>query len=325
MDCYPEVTEGAGLTKKAGTISRLLRWCNRALFLSLDHLVCLDQAMADLLLSQYCRARRELPCSVIPNWEPAAFFAGKRPVTPCSSPTAESLAGRFVLLYLGNAGYAHEFQTLLDAADLLRETSATFLFVGGGASRAWIEQEFARRGLRNVLLQDYVPSKEETRSIMASADCALITLKSWAAGVVSPSKLHANLAMRLPIVYVGPQYSNVDECIERFRCGISCRPGQAGRVADFILSLANDPAAHQEYGRRARVAFEEAYCDLQTLPQWDQVLQGLLQPHELQAPSHPRSPLHASEGPSYLTFSPQTGPADARQSVGTPTGGFVAF
>ena len=43
---------------------------------------------------------------------------------------------------------------------------------------------------------------------------ALITLDERSIGVMSPSKLHANLAAGLPVVYVGPQGSNVDEAIE---------------------------------------------------------------------------------------------------------------
>ena len=53
-------------------------------------------------------------------------------------------------------------------------------------------------------------------------------------GVMSPSKLHSNLAMGLPILYVGPEGGNVDEAIRRFGCGVSLRPGQTQEVADFI-------------------------------------------------------------------------------------------
>lgn len=103
----------------------------------------------------------------------------------------------------------------------------------------------------------------------------MITLEDYAAGVISPSKLHSNLAMRLPILYIGPKDSNVDEAIARFGCGIGCRPGAADDAAGFILSLLRDPAKHKDLRRRARQAFDEVYCDLRTLPQFDKILDGL--------------------------------------------------
>ena len=47
------------------------------------------------------------------------------------------LRGKFVVGYSGNMGRAHEFQTMIDAADGLRaQTDIVFLFVGGGAQKA---------------------------------------------------------------------------------------------------------------------------------------------------------------------------------------------
>ena len=53
MDCYPEIAEGAGVIVTGGFFSRLFRRLNHGLFKRLDQLVCLDNAMLDLLVSQY--------------------------------------------------------------------------------------------------------------------------------------------------------------------------------------------------------------------------------------------------------------------------------
>jgi glycosyltransferase involved in cell wall biosynthesis len=173
-----------------------------------------------------------------------------------------------VVLYLGNAGYGHEFATMLEVAEELRNEPVLFLFVGGGALRPWISQEAQRRGLSNIVINDYVP-KEQTPAVMGVADCALITLENYAAGVMSPSKLHSNLAMGLPIIYIGPRATNVDDAIQHFGCGASIRPGDASGVVQFIRALAQDRNSLEALRRRARIAFEQAYCDLQTLPQFD--------------------------------------------------------
>jgi len=275
MDCYPDAAERLGVMKKGGALSASMRWLNRRLFSRLDHLVTLDTAMTDLLVSQYVARPEELPVTVIPNWEKAEMFpAGATP--EAWAPAREyGLADRFTVVYLGNTGYGHEFDTVLDAATALAGEPVTFLFVGGGQRWDEIAEGAARRGLTNVILHGYVP-KEETPAVMGAADCALITLRDLSLGVMSPSKMHANLAAGLPILYVGPERSNVDDGIRRFGCGVSLREGDAAGVERFIRESMSDRAAHEERRRRARRAFDEAYHDGATLPAFDAVLASVM-------------------------------------------------
>jgi hypothetical protein len=112
---------------------------------------------------------------------------------------------------------------------------------------------------------------------MAAADAALITLRDEALGVMSPSKLHSNLAMGLPILYVGPAESNVDEAVTRFGCGASFRNGDVDGLVGFIRRLAANPERHQHMRRAARQGFEQAYCDQSTLPRFDALFDRLQQ------------------------------------------------
>jgi hypothetical protein len=109
---------------------------------------------------------------------------------------------------------------------------------------------------------------------MASADCALITLRNEMLGAVSPSKLHANLAMGLPVIYVGPEGGNVDHAIQRFGCGVSFRQGDATGLVEFLRGAMADPGTLDGYRQRARRAFQEEYCDIRTFPRFDAVIAG---------------------------------------------------
>lgn len=271
MDCYPEVVERTGIIKPGGLASRAMRLLNRAMFRRLDYLVGLDTAMNELLLGAYAQKDRPVPASVIPNWEKASFFP-RDAAPPRWAPADElGLADRFVVLYLGNTGYGHQFDTVIEAAKALRDEPVTFLFVGGGSRWGEIEAMVNDAGLCNVHLHSYVP-KEHTPSVMAAADCALITLRDFARGVMSPSKLHANLATGLPILYVGPVKSNVDDAIRKYGCGISVRHGQADQLSAFIREHMADRVQLAALQSAARAAFDDAYCDVQTLPQFSRVL-----------------------------------------------------
>jgi len=270
-DCYPEVAEQAGVIKPGGILSRLLRAVNRAMFRRLDHVVCLDASMRSLLQSRYARKRGPLPATVIPNWEPAAFYPAEIGPRRPSQRADRGLDGRFVVLYSGNMGRGHRFETVIDAAEALRGQQVTFLFIGAGAQRSVIENARRQRNLENVLVDDYVP-KRRLRALLATADCALITMRDEMLGLISPSKLHANLAMGIPIIYLGPEHSNVDEAVRQFDCGASLRHGDVAGLVDFIRTAMNDPRHLADLGARARTAFEQAYCDRHTLPMFDAVI-----------------------------------------------------
>ena len=274
MDCYPEAAERLGKLRPGGAVANLMRRLNRRLFAELDHLISLDRAMDSLLLTQYAPPSRTLASSIIPNWEPLAFYAPAPETPPWSGLARHGASNRFVVLYLGNMGQGHEFQTVIQAAEALRQEPVTFLFIGGGGRQREVQAEAERRKLTNVVVADYVP-RGELRSVMASAGCTLISLRNDCLGVMSPSKLHANLAMGLPVLFVGPEGCNVDEAVDRFACGVSLRIGDVAGVVAFVREGLADTPGFRTYRERARAAFEAMYCDARTLPRFDAVLEGL--------------------------------------------------
>jgi hypothetical protein len=267
MDCYPDAAERFGELEPGGFASRALRALNRWAFRRVTVVVGLDGAMVDLLASQYAADAAHPRFTVIPNWERRALFPDE-PVKPWSGYADLDLGDRTVVLYLGNTGVGHRFDTVLDAAAELAD-EAEFVFVGGGARWAALQDAASARGLTNVVLHGYVP-KVDTPAVMAGAHLALITLDDRSLGVMSPSKLHANLAAGLPVLYVGPEGSNVDEAITGHGAGRSLREGDVDGVVQAVRELRDDTAARA----RARRAFETAYCDEATLPAFDRVLEG---------------------------------------------------
>lgn len=272
MDCYPEAPERADMIPTDGRTSRLLQFFNRALFRRIDHLIGLDTAMVGLLMGRYAPKKKTLPTTIIPNFEDAAFFPLEAEHDTWEGVDRLGLAGKFVVLYLGNMGVGHDFDTALDAAEKLKDDDRiVFLFIGGGARKDPVAKEAERRGLTSVIVHSYVP-KTETPAVMAAASCSLITLRDTMLGVMSPSKLHSNLAMRLPILYVGPATSNVDDAINTFGCGRRFSIGDAETLATSIRGLARDTARHEAMRTAARRAFDEAYNDRAVMPKFDEVI-----------------------------------------------------
>ncbi|MBM3122007.1 MAG: glycosyltransferase family 4 protein [Chloroflexi bacterium] len=271
MDCYPETLVAAGALRERGLPARLLRALTAVLFRWLDDVVTLDAAMEARLSRSY--ARDGAPrFAVLPNWEPAARFPPGSRSLVWGGFERLGLRGKSVIVYQGNAGAGHRFDTVMEACRRLADDYA-FVFVGGGS--AWEALHAARLSgeIANLHLEPYVPA-ESVAGVLAGAQAALITLRDEMLGVMSPSKLHAALAMGVPIVYVGPAGGNVHEAIERFGCGVSLRHGDVDGLVAFLERLRAQPALRAELSARARAAFEAAYSDSAGLARFDALLGG---------------------------------------------------
>jgi len=292
MDCYPDVAERAGVMRPDGFIARFFHARNRAVFRNLSHLICLDEAMARLLSGNYADANPDLPVTIIPNFEDAAFFPADASPAPWEGRRALDLEGKFVILYLGNMGYGHDFQTVLEAAHQLKNEPVRFLFIGSGRHWQTIKTLAAEQGLTNIIMHGYIP-KEQTAGAMSISDCALVTLRDDALGIMSPSKIHSNLAMGLPLIYIGPRSSNVDEAVHQFNCGTSLRHGDTTQLVEFIRSMMNDPALRATLRARARRAFDAAYCDRAVMPRFEAAID-----HAVNGRISPGAPSDVPAGPA---------------------------
>ncbi len=226
-DVYPDAAEAFGTIRPGGMLSRALRATKRWLLRRVDHVVAVDPAMLSRVLSGYAQNGKP-EGSVIPTWEPYALFPdGDRPERWAAYGEPD-LAGRFIVLHLGNLGFGHRTDTIADAAAALADEDVTFLFVGGGERYPELAEAAARRHIENVRFRGYVP-KEETPAVLAGADCALISLDDRAIGIQSPCKMNGSLAMGVPVVYAGPTGTNVDDAITEYACGFSLRQGDVDR------------------------------------------------------------------------------------------------
>lgn len=272
-DVYPDAAETFGTIRPGGILSRALRAISRWLLRRVDHVVAVDQAMLHRVRTGHARDGKPVG-SVIPTWEPLALFPGGDRPARWEAYEDPDLAGRFIVLHLGNLGFGHRTDTIAEAAAEVAEEGVTFLFVGGGERFPELADEAARRHVESIRFRGYVP-KEQTPAVLAGADCALISLDDRSIGIMSPSKMNAGLAMGLPVLYAGPTGTNVDQAITEYDCGFSLRQGDVAGLADAIRRLRSDPDLAGELSKNARRAFEETYSDRSGLARFDSLLDQL--------------------------------------------------
>jgi glycosyltransferase involved in cell wall biosynthesis len=183
-------------------------------------------------------------------------------ITPLKTPSqfrvGNGLDG-FVVLYAGNFARYQDFDTLLDAAKLLKDRSdITFVFVGDGAKKEDIQGRVEQEELHNVRMFPFV-EEEQLCDLLNAADVSLVTLESGAAGLAVPSKFYNIMASGRATVAVTDPSSEVAQVIKEANCGVQVDPENAPQLAQVLAHLADSPDAVAAMGRNARHECEKKY------------------------------------------------------------------
>lgn len=255
MDLNPDQAIAMGVVSPNGLTSRALDLLNRWTLRRSDVVVTLDDYMAG-------RLRRKAPIGdkmrVIPPW-PHNSPALTSPADSAEFRRRHGLDGKFVVMYSGNHSPAHPITTLLDAArELADDDRIRFVFVGGGLSKAEVEEVAQSPHGRNVVSLPYQPLSSLGDSL-GSADVHVVTMGDNMVGCVHPTKVYGALAAGKPVLFIGPRSSHVGRLLTEHDVGWLFDHGEHVQLAGRIKKLADSPPlALMEVGSRgARVITEE--------------------------------------------------------------------
>lgn len=162
------------------------------------------------------------------------------------------LEGVFVAGYIGTHGMAHGLETLLNAAQILKDEPVKFLFLGAGARKAALMEQAKTLGLENVLFLDSVP-KEEVVRYWSLLDVSIIHLKKTELFTsVIPSKLFECMGMGIPVLHGVAGESA--EIVERERVGLVFEPENADQLVQKLRLLREDAALYAQFKSNAEQA-----------------------------------------------------------------------
>lgn len=270
QDLFPEVAESLGITAVKGPAGRFVRELrNRSLKLA-DTNVAIGDTMRDRLLREGISGHG---IRIIHNW---ADEAGITPVEPAANPLRKEwgLDGQFVVGYSGNLGRGHDFGTLLEAAEALRDRPGLrFLIIGGGAQLAAVRAAVAARKLDSFVFRPYQP-REALSASLSAADVHLVSLRPELEGLIVPSKFYGIAAAGRPVLFIGSRRGEIARMIAAAGCGFTVSEGDAAALRDRILELAGDPRLCRSLGEAARRVLESRYGFRSALAAWRDVLKG---------------------------------------------------
>lgn len=264
QDLYPELAEQLGVLRPHGLAAAMLRRVSTSALRRQDAVVAVGRCMRERLVG---RGVDRAKIRVIPNWSSV-----RAPTGDAVRAARQRLGSRddFVVLYSGNMGLAHDFDTVTDAVRRLHGTRVRFVFAGEGA-----RAEELRRTLSAEDSVRFIASepREALSGFLGAADIHIVSVRQDLGGLVVPSKYYGILGAGRPLAYVGPDGSEVALSLAETGAGIAVRNGDGEGLAEALRALASDPARVEAMAARA-VAQDCSFGA--ALAAWKEVLGGAL-------------------------------------------------
>lgn len=191
MDVYPDVAVALGVLKPHSRLTRELGALADYARRRADGIIVLGPCMRDRLAARGVPPER---IHVAENWADGSLIQ-PRPWPP---------DGSLRVLYSGNLGLAHDFDTISAAmARLASDARFQFVFAGDGPRRRTVEDFCRAHAIRNAR---FLPYQQSARLSEHSGAChvGLVTQTPESLGTVVPSKIYGLMAAARPVIFIGP-------------------------------------------------------------------------------------------------------------------------
>ncbi|MBZ1350111.1 glycosyltransferase family 4 protein [Alcaligenaceae bacterium LF4-65] len=252
QDLWPESLEATGFVKNKTVLSAVaavVSWIYRHSDLLL--------VQSKGFISSVQNKAGSTPIKYHPNPGELAF---NHTASDTRHASAVSFNNGFNIVFAGNLGTVQALDTVLDAAEQIKEhADINIVLIGSGSLTTWLESEIRRRNLRNVSMPGRFPV-EAMPSILGQASALLVSLcRDPIISKTIPSKIQVYLAAGKPII------ASLDgegaRVVEESGAGIGCSAGNSTALAHAILKLHALPTNELELMGRKGIEYYQQHFE----------------------------------------------------------------
>jgi colanic acid biosynthesis glycosyl transferase WcaI len=267
MDLNPDQMIAAGKTRPSSLVARVFDFLNRLTIRRAACVVVLDRFMAERVSAKRFAHDK---VRVIPPW-PHVASDEVDSAQVARFRARHGIDGKFVVMYSGNHAMQHPLDTLLAAAArLASDDRFRFVFIGGGAGKAAVEEQISH-GARNIVSLPFLPLGNVAESLPA-ADVHVVTMGDEVVGIVHPCKIYGALAVGRPVLFFGPDQSHGGDLLRGGGVGWRIAHGdvdaavaairQAACMAAEDLGAMGRQASRMVAGSLSRASLCGEFCDM---------------------------------------------------------------
>lgn len=264
MDLYPDLLPIIN-TNVPKMIHRMMENKIRGAMKNADQIVTISGCMTRNLTHNGI-ARQKI--TTIENWPDPILKIDH------AEPQDSEPVTKFRILYSGTIGMAHEFQTVIKAAQYLQKAlpEVVFVFQGRGRRHQTLAQQVKKLGLENIEFHPLHP-KDKMKQGLEKGDVHLITMKPNATGLLFPSKIYAACAVGRPVIFIGPKECDIHDILTKKNCGTSVRNADHQSLIKAITNYMRDANLWFTQSQNAK-KYTDDMPD-KNLKQWDDLIVSL--------------------------------------------------
>lgn len=242
---------------------------NHRLYESVDRVISLTDEMKEFLLKNRPELTRDR-VTTIANWaHEKKLVADHDAYARFGYQNAE-----FVVSYFGNMGTCQDMETLIGAAEKLKDDNRVkFLIVGHGNKKA--HAATATANLPNVQVIDFLTGKDFEQAVAVSS-VAVVSLEKGLMGTCAPSKYYSYLQGGQPVLSVVEKDSYLAEEVEKEQIGHAVEIGDVDGLVKAIISMVEDRDGCAAMGQRAEKLYEEQYAYDVAMKKYADVFSGIV-------------------------------------------------
>lgn len=252
QDLWPDTLAATGMMERSALLNTVGGFMGQV-YKRAAHITVLSEGFKHKLIERGVHANK---VTVIPNWTDEAQIQ-----LPEHNPARAAELGfedKFNVVFAGTMGKAQALETVLDAAELLRDAApeARFVLIGGGVEVEGLQQKAKEQALTNVTFLPRRPPSE-IGEILGLADALLVHLKDDPLFAITiPSKTQAYLMTGKPIL-MGVR-GDAARMVEAAGAGVAFEPQQPQALAQAVQQLmALTPAQRQAMGEAGQRYYQE--------------------------------------------------------------------
>ncbi|MEH2119049.1 glycosyltransferase family 4 protein [Nostoc sp.] len=270
QDIFPESAVMSGIIQQNSFSVIFFRKLIYLTYKYADNIIVLSTSMQCFLENKYPELKEKI--KVIENWAVEDIISCDKEANYFAQ--QYNLDKVFTVLYSGNLGRLHDIETIVEAANILKNAPIQFVFIGNGVKTKVLKQAIQSNKLKNILLLPYQP-REILHLSLTACDLSLVSLIPGAESIVAPSKLYGMLAAGRGIIAISSANSYIDQLLTNSGCGINTPPNNPQHLANLINELASDSIKVKLMGEKARQVYESKYTFKRALAEYEKLLFGI--------------------------------------------------
>lgn len=255
QDLWPEALSATGAVKSPIILNKV-RTMMRSIYHYSDLILVQSAAFEEPILKVADVAGK---IKHLPNWAEDIYQRG---------PEADEkfLPNGFNVMFAGNLGRAQSLETIISAAQQLRDEAVNWIFLGGGRQADWLKMEINNKDLSHCVYQFGRQPKESMPSYFAKADAMLVTLvEDPITSKTIPGKIQSYLASGRPLI--GALNGEGARVIRDSGSGIAVASGDATGLAAAVMLMASyTDAKREELGTSGLAYYHKHFSSNMLIP-----------------------------------------------------------